>query len=830
MKIFGREGNGWNGKRALSLLFAWIYRFRWLIAAGCVALSVAAFFAYRHLSAELEEKFHVAHDSIPTRVYSGVYWLRPGVGASNEELRFRLHERDYREMKPGEENSPGTFSLETDEQKRPTVLTVYTNEFQYPDLAKEAIFGSADAKTGAAKYVVAWAGGAVSKVNGPDGAELPGGFALEPILVARLNEGNKEARKTVPIAEIPHTLLEAIMLTEDQRFFGHIGFDMRGIARSIWVAIRSRGQAVQGASTITQQLARGMFLSNRRTIGRKLEELFVSVWLEVHFTKDEILEKYANEVYFGQSGNVAIHGVAEAAKFYYNKQLEDLSFAEQALLAGIIKGPPYYSPFRHMDRARGRQEIVLGKMHENGVITDDQYKAAMNETIRLARASSVQNRAPYFTDMVQAQHLKDLPEQETMGAGYTIFSTLDTYYQQLAEKAVADGVDRVEANIAKYVELEAKRKAKAAAKKKKPVADEEPPADEKEGQGAHLVEGVFVAVDPATGQILALVGGRSYEESNFNRALLMKRHIGSLVKPFVYETALVYGKNPDGTAMSPISKFEDKPFTYEYDKKSWSPKNFEDDFEGTVTMRYALAKSINTVAAQVAIGVGLENVVGTLKSAGFEGDIPPLPAISLGAFDAPPLDVARAYTTLANFGLKRELTSTLAILADDGHPIAKFTSRDERALPPEDTANLVQLATSVFEIGTGHPARAAGFNWPASGKTGTTSEFRDAWFAGFTHKVLGLSWVGFDRDDEVVRKHRKALSLTGAVAALPVWTEFMLGAHKGQDPVELSYPDGALRKIDVDLISGGIANSRCLGESVVGEYFTQRNAPAHECN
>lgn len=808
-------------------VFAWLRKYRWPLVGVAVVVLVVAFFALRSLSKRLEERFHATHDSIPTRVYSSVYWIRPGVGASVEELRYRLHERDYREVRPGEVKAPGTYSIEIDEQKRPLILHVHTNEFPYPPVAKEVIFGNPEADTAAAEYTVTWSGGAVSKVMGPAG-ELPAGFTIEPILVARLNEGNKEARKTVPLADIPHTLLEAIELTEDQRFQEHIGFDLRGIARSIWVNIRSGGRAVQGASTITQQLARNMYLNNKRTLLRKLEELFVSVFLELHFTKDEILEKYANEVYFGQSGNIAIHGVAEAAKFYFNKQLEDLTIAEQALMTGIIKGPPFYSPFRHLDRAKVRQEIVLGKMRDAGVITADQFKSSLAEPIRLARASSIQNRAPYFTDMVQAQLLKDLPDQETVGSGYTIFSTLDTYYQQLAEKSVANGVARVEANIAKFVELEAKRKAKQ--KKRKIPAKEESPVDDKPEQGERLVEGVFVAVDPANGQILALVGGRSYEESTFNRALLMKRHIGSLIKPFVYLSALINGRNPDGTPLNSISKFEDKPFTYEFDKKSWSPKNFEDEFEGTVTMRYALARSINTVAAQVAIATGLDNVVGTARSAGFEGDLRALPSLSLGAFDAPPLDVTRAYNTLANFGLKRELTSALAILADDGRPIAKFTPRDERALPVEESANIVQLMTSVFEIGTAHPSRAAGFNWPAAGKTGTTNEFRDAWFAGFTRKVLGISWIGFDRDDEIVRKHRKALKLTGAVAALPVWTEFMNGAHKNQDPLDLAYPDGALRKLEVDLISGGKANIRCLGQNVVEEYFTYRNAPSHDCN
>lgn len=807
----------------LNSFVAWIRQHRWYVAGALFLLFVGLALAVRSLTHDLEEKFYAETDSVPTRVFSSVYWLRPGVGASVEELRFRLKERDYREVKPGEERSPGTYSLETDEQKRPNVLTVFTNDFAYPAVAKEVIFGNAEADTRARKFSITWIGGAVSKVLGADGGEVEAGFALEPILVAQLNEGGKDARKTVPLGQIPHTLMEGIVLTEDQRFLEHIGLDPRGILRSIWVNMRS-GSYVQGASTITQQLARNIYLTRNRTITRKVKEMVMSIFLEIRFSKDEILQKYLNEVYFGQSGNIAIHGVYEAAKFYFNKSLDELTIAEQAFLAGIVKGPFYFSPFRHYDRAKNRQEIVLGKMREAGVITEAQYKSAVAERLRFAKASTVQNRAPYFTDMVQAQLMRDLPEQEALGSGYQIFSTLDTYYQELAESSVADGTARLEANIKKFVELEAKKK------KKKPVKGEEAGAEEKPEESTRLVQGVFVAVNPSNGHLLSLVGGRSYEESTYNRALLMKRHIGSLIKPFVYLSALMYGRNPDGTPLNAISKFEDKEFTYEFDKKKWTPKNYEDEFAGIVTMRYALSHSINTVAAQVAISTGLDNLVSVAQNAGFESGLQPLPSLSLGAFDAPPLDVARAYTTLANFGVRRELTSTLAIVGDDGRAIAKFQERVERALPPEETANLVQLTTSVFESGTAHSARAAGFLWPAAGKTGTTNEFRDAWFAGFTDKVVGISWVGFDRDDEVVRKHRKALKLTGAVAALPVWTQFMMAAHRSQDPRDLAYPDGTLRRVAVDLISGGRANLRCTGESVVEEVFTYRNVPSHECN
>jgi penicillin-binding protein 1B len=797
-----------QGDRNLALI---IRRILWACVFAVPIVLVAAALALRSISAELEARFYKTHDSVPTRIYSSVYRIVAGTGASLEELRFRLKERDYKEVASEEEvRSPGSYFLESAESQQPALLTVFTNEFHYPPAVKEILFGSAQADLRPARVSVEWEGGAAARISGADGG--PASLVLEPTLVAQLNEGNVQARRTIPIDQIPHTLMKAILVVEDQRFLEHGGIDPRGILRSIYVNLRSGGY-VQGASTITQQLARNIYLTRQKTLWRKMKEMVMSVLLELKFTKDQILEKYLNEVYFGQSGNIAVHGVSEAAKFYFNKSIEELSIAEQALLAGIVRGPFFYSPFRHFERAKARQELVLTKMFEAGVITEGQFKGAKGEKLKFARLSLVQNRAPYFTDMVQAQMLRDLPEHELVGAGYTIFSTLDTYYQSLAEKAVAKGVAAVEVRIKQYVE------------RRRPSRGGEAAAGE-----PRLVQGVFIGVDPATGHLLSLVGGRSYEESTYNRALLMRRQVGSLLKPFVYLSALMHGRNPDQTPISSISKFEDGPFSYEYDGRVWSPKNYDDDFAGTVTLRYALAQSINTVAARVAIETGLDHLVDTVARSGFDTKLQPLPSLSLGAVDVPPMEVATAYATLANFGLKRELTATLAVVGEDGRPVARFLPRLERTLPPEETANLVQLLTSVFDTGTARSARAAGFYWPAAGKTGTTNEFRDAWFAGFTEKLLGISWLGFDRDDEVVRRHRQALRLTGGAAALPIWTEFMLGAHKGQESRPLPYPDGMLRTMEVDLISGKRANYRCLGNSVISETFTYRNAPRGECN
>ena len=796
-----------------------IRRLAWGLAIAIPAILLISFFVVRSISRELDDKFYQSIDSVPTRVYSGVYWLKKGTGASIEELRFRLKEREYKDVgSPDAVKASGTYALQSADNVRPATLTIFTNDFGYPQLSKEMIFGSAAANTDPARFVVQWVGGEVTQITNASGSEVAA-LALEPTLVAQLNQGSIQARRTVSLSQIPHTLMEGIVLTEDQRFLEHPGIDLRGIARSMYVNLRSGGY-VQGASTITQQLARNVYLSRQKTITRKLKEMLMSVLLEFKFSKDQILEKYLNEVYFGQSGNIAVHGVSEAAKFYYDKNLDELTVAEQAMLAGIVRGPFYYSPFRHYDRAKGRQEIVLGKMAEAGVITKAQYKEAKNEKLNFARISLVSNRAPYFTDMVQAQLLKDLPEQEVLGAGFTIFSTLDTYYQSLAEKAVASGVGRLEDRLKQYL-------AKKSKPKKGDKVDPGAPPMEHE---VRLLQGVFVAVDPTNGHLLALVGGRSYEESTYNRALLMRRQIGSTIKPFVYLTALMHLRNPDGTPVNAISKFEDKPFTYEFDGKAWSPSNYEKDFSGTVTMRYALANSINTVAAQVAIQTGLDKVVDVVKAAGVETPIKPLPSLALGAIELPPLEVATAYTTLANFGLRREITSTLAVVGEDGRGVARYQPREDRALPPEETSNIVNLMTSVIETGSARGARAAGFFWPAAGKTGTTNEYRDAWFSGFTRKLVGISWVGFDRDDEVVRKNRQALKLTGASAALPVWTDFMIAAHKNQEFQPIAYPDGMLRTLQVDLITGKRANYRCMGESVQEETFTYKNVPIGECN
>lgn len=774
-----------------------------VLGAICGAISLVA--GYFYLADEIDTKFRESIDAVPTRVYSRMQWIGVGGVIALEDLEARLRERDYRPVSGVDPAllKPGQFMIGEEDSDEWRHFHVSLRTLDLPPLAEQFFFSDpAVAKEGVIELL--WRGGTVGEIRGEEGKTYRA-FGLEPLLVAQLSASNIEARRNVPLADIPHTLLKAIVLTEDQRFLEHVGFDPRGLARSMWANLRA-GRYVQGGGTITMQLIRNVHLTRRKSIVRKLKEIVMAVMLEFRFSKDEILEKYLNEVYFGQSGNIAIHGVSEAAKFYFDKSLAELSVAEQAMLAGLVRGPFYYSPFKHPERAKQRQDLVLLNMRDHGVITEKEYARAARESLRVVKAASVQDRAPYFSDLVRNELIRHgLSEEEILGGGLRVYSTLDPRLQRIADKAVGQGVDRLEKEL----------RARLARKKSE---------DE-----TRMLQGAFLSVDPRTGHILAAVGGRSYEESNYNRLLLMKREVGSTMKPFVYLAALMHGRDERGDRYNSISKFEDEPFTWKYDDKEWTPRNYEEEFTGTVTLRRALAASINTVAAQVASRVGPQKVVDVAKAAGVETRLDPLPSLALGAVSLGPLEVAAAYTTLANWGLRKELTPILLVLDEEGKEVFRFSPREEQTLPEPETVNLVDILRSVFTEGSARFAKDWGWTRPSAGKTGTTNDFRDSWFVGFTPRLLALSWVGFDRDDDLVTKHRKLLKLTGAVGALPVWIEFMKAAHAGLPVEDFAYPGDAVRRVKVDLVTGGVAGHRCTGPAVVEDVFTDDNIPRHEC-
>lgn len=791
-----------------------------IIALSVFAVLSCAAFGYLAVrwKQELTERFAAPKDSVPTKVFSQAFAIKKNMPLSLSELRKRLELRNYEELPQADtaplvEKSFRVSGASTDlpapenEEANAVEVQLYLADFEYPVYFRDYIFtGGNMASHNARRFSVLLNEGQVVQIVHEDGAPVEvESVSLEPILVARLNNSS-ETRRYVKIDEIPHTLLKAIISVEDRRFFDHIGVDFRGILRSVYANLKAGGY-VQGASTITQQLVRNIYLTRAKTIRRKFKEIVMAILMELSFDKDVILEKYLNEVYFGQLGSLEIHGVYEAAKHYFGKSLNELSIAEQALLAGIVRGPYYYSPYRAFERTKKRQEFVLDKMLEMGTITRRDYDLAKIEELQFVKTVPVLDRVPYFTEYIKSQINEVMPDGDLLGAGYKIFSTLDLYYQQLAEEKVHNGVVLLE-----------KEFMKRARRKRLDVSVDK------------VLQSVLLTVDHRTGEIKAIVGGRSYQETTYNRALYMKRQVGSVFKPFVYLTALLDGKDSAGYSLNAASRIVDEPFSYKYDGQVWSPKNYKREYMGEVTLRYALANSINVVAAKLATSIGMERVIETAAAAGITDTIEPLPSMALGAMELSPFDLAKSYTTLANFGLKKELTSILLILDEDNESIARFVNREEQVLPQAETANLVHMMRSAFEEGTAVSAKRHGFTQTAYGKTGTTNDYRDSWFVGFTRDLLTVTWVGFDRDDEDIRKLRNLLRLSGATGALPIWARYMADIYKNSKDLPLNWPEGVLEPRFVDITAQPGVEPECAPDNIIEEVFTPQNAPEFTCN
>ncbi|MEK7690206.1 MAG: transglycosylase domain-containing protein, partial [Bdellovibrionota bacterium] len=469
---------------------------------------------------------------------------------------------------------------------------------------------------------------------------------------------------------------------------------LRGLLRALWVDIKTLSLA-QGGSTITNQLVKNLNERRGKNIFTKANEILLAIILEIKFTKEEILEKYLNEVYLGQVGGLEIHGVSEGAQHFFGKKLGELSLAETALLAGVIRGPFYYSPFRHLDRAIERQRLVLQKMVETGQIAEEEAKAAATEPIQLAPMQRASNKAPFFVDFVRAEltrQLKDrLTEEEIEKSGFRIYTTLDPYLNTQAQLAVELGVS----------DLEKRHKLS------KP----------------YRLEGALASVDQANGYVRALVGGRNYAESNFNRTLNMRRQVGSTFKPVVYLSAFLKGRDEAGVPYGPAYPMEDAPWTLIYDRKKqkWSPKNYEKENLGWIPLRTALAHSVNIISAKLGFALGLPLIIDTARKLGIDSPLPEVPALSLGVAELTPVELLQIYATIANHGERDQLTVIRGITRDDGTGYARFVYHPNAVLPPAPCDLMTDLLTSVFTEGTAKIAYDMGFDRPAAGKTGTTS-------------------------------------------------------------------------------------------------------------
>lgn len=613
---------------------------------------------------------------------------------------------------------------------------------------------------------------------------------LEPELVTGLFEQVWEERRIVKIDEVPELLKQAVIAIEDHRFYHHFGVDPLAVLRAAIANFRT-GRVVEGGSTLTQQLVKNLFLTNERTWSRKVREAAMAVLLEIRYSKDEILEAYLNEVYFGQRGSQGIYGVGEAAQFYFGKPVSACGLEEAALLAALIRAPGVYSPHRQEERTRVRRDRVLMRMHELGMISEDQYRQGIARPVEVRAFFPQANEAPYFVSYLVQELEKDYSLDMLTSEGLRIFTTLDVELQRAATRCLQQGLKRLEDRY---------------------------PARLRSGSGRpeDVLQGALVAVEPHTGAIRALVGGRDYGKSPFNRAVQARRQTGSLFKPVVYLTALEAeaGRAPRFT---PSSILPDEPLEIRYDGKKWSPRNFNEQYHGSVTLRAALEESMNCATVWLSREVGYEKVIQTATLLGLRMPSVPVPSIALGVFESSPLEMVSVYATFANHGMRSMPMAVRKILDKDGRTIERNPVEIRNVASPQACFLLTNLLKGVIQRGTARSA-AAGLPFAAAGKTGTTDDFNDAWFAGYTPRLASVVWVGFDKP--------RSLGLSGAEAALPIWVEFMKTALAAAGGEDFAVPSGVeFRK--VDRVNGLLATENC--PDTIDEAYLEGTAPLRFC-
>jgi penicillin-binding protein 1B len=564
---------------------------------------------------------------------------------------------------------------------------------------------------------------------------------LEPALITTLFDRSRTKRRLVQYQDLPPVLVQAVLAAEDRHFFTHHGVSFYRFIPAALKDLRA-DERLQGGSTLTMQVARNVVLQNRRrTFRRKIEEILVALLLEQRLSKQQIFQLYANDVYLGQRGSFSINGFGEAADAYFNKDVKSLTLPEAALLAAIIRGPNLYSPYRHPAQALRLRNYVLREMRDDGFITAEEAQRAAQAPLGVAPQNVEGSEAPYFVDMVKDQLLQQFSERDLVSQSYRIYTTLDLDLQRAASDAVAAGMAEVDRA------LDRQRRAKNA-----------PPRDPRQPQVA------LVVLDPHTGELRALVGGRDYAASQLNHALA-RRQPGSSFKPFVYAAALSSAVDGSQPLVTEATLLEDEPSTFEFDGKTYEPRNYKGEYHGPVTLRRALMLSLNSATVHLAEMIGYNKVRDLALAAGINSDIEATPALALGAYVATPLEIAQAYTIFANQGQYLGPKSILEVRDSAGHILYQSEQKSRQVLDPRVAYLMVNLMESVIDHGTGYGVRARGFTLPAAGKTGTS---HDGWFAGFTSNLLAVVWVGYDDDRE--------LNLSGSASALPVWTDFMKAA------------------------------------------------------
>ncbi|MGE3509098.1 MAG: PBP1A family penicillin-binding protein [Vicinamibacterales bacterium] len=775
-------------KRGVRIRVAAVWHRRWVrtlatvLSVPAVLLIGAAGYYYFTFGQAIDQRLHGERQRVLPRVYARPLELRTGQSITAPQLVDRLNELGYTERT--EPTRPGEFAIAGGRvsimgRAREVQGRLITVSFERP---VPRVRRAANRPPPAPKLS--------DRVEGLRlGAAARQRLQLDAPLLTALISGEREKRRPVALAAIPDRMTQAVLAIEDRRFFDHPGVDPIRSVGAIITNLRGDTPYLVGGSTITQQLVKNFFLTPEKSIKRKLMEQFMALVLERRASKDEILELYLNDIPLGQRGSFAIRGVSEAARLFFGKDLSNVTLAEAATIAGVIQSPSALNPFNHPERCRDRRNMVLQAMATAGYVTADVADRAAKEPHTLVQRA-LESEAPYFVDYVGQQLTEHFPDlTTTTNEPVEVHTTLDLHLQRLALDAVRDGLASVDKLLSRR-----KRKGRA--------------------------EAALIAVDPRSGDILAMVGGRFYNQSQYNRAVASRRQPGSVFKPFVFLTAFEAAAELaalTGTLISPATIVDDSPAVWETAEGPWEPANYEQEYDGPITWRQALAHSRNLATIKVADQVGFERVAAVWKSLEIGASARAYPSIALGVFEATPLEIAAAYTVFPNQGTLRPLRSLLQVTRD-GRELPLEGLRPRAVVQPTSAYLVTNMMRSVLNEGTGAGARARGFTLDAAGKTGTTNDLRDAWFAGFTPELLTVVWVGFDDN--------QAVGLSGAQAALPIWTQFMRRALAGHQNQAFEVPEGiTFAAIDAD--TGQLADAAC--DHVITEAFVAGSEPTEVC-
>ena len=688
------------------------------------------------------------------RIYAAPMRIYTGENLTLADMANHLQRAGYSELDVS--GTPGRYAL-------------HGNEIEIsPSIG--SLFGAKN------RLAVDFSSTEIRKIRSLDNGTALDSAEVEPELLTSLFDSSREKRRAISYNDIPKVLRDAVLSVEDRRFFEHPGFDPIRILGAAWADLR-HGARVQGGSTISMQVARSFFFNTDRTLRRKVAETIVALELEHRFNKQQIFELYANEIYLGNRGSFAIHGFGEASLAYFNKDLREVTLPEAAFLAGIIHAPNRYSTSeRRPDRAVEARDRALLSMTENGAITAEQALGAKKTPLQIVGSALEGSTAPYFVDMVKDHLLDRFSEADLLSQSFRVYTTLDPELQRVASEAVDLGAKNIDIQLARrYARWK------------------------KEGQPAPQAQIAMVVLDPHSGEIKALVGGRDYGESQLNH-ILARRQPGSAFKPFVYAAAFEGAVDGVRPIVTPATTVMDEPTTFDFDGKEYTPNNYGEKFHGQVTLREALTFSLNVATVKVAELVGYTRVTDMAHQFGLDPSIQPTPSVALGAYEMTPLEVATGYTILANNGVRTEPMFIRNVVNAGGESLEQNSIRSRRALDPRVAYLVTSMLEDVIDHGTGATVRARGFIAPAAGKTGTS---RDGWFAGYTSNLLAIVWVGFDDNRD--------LGLSGANAPAPIWADFMkravtLPAYADVQPFVM--PEG-VTKVTIDPESLALATPEC---------------------